>query len=129
MRRRPLLAMILLLIVSHASPMTGAAQAGRPTKATCETAVRVGLQALTQQPRAEVETLIANWGTAETAAALGLPEGCRLPSSIPAIEPLEDGGFVVCLWWDPRTGDLGTLLAEAEGWNAGWWECIGPPTT
>lgn len=127
--RRSLLAIVLLLIVSYASPMTGTAQPDRPTKAACEAAVRVGLQALTQQPQAEVEALITNWGTTETAAALGLPEGCRLPPSTPAIEPLEDGGFAVCLWWDPRTGDLGTLLDDAGGWGAGWWECIGPPTT
>lgn len=124
--RRSLLAVMLLLIVSHASPILGAAQAARPTKAACEMAIRVGLQALTQQPQAEVEALIADWGTAEIAVTLGLPEGCRLPPSVPAIEPLEDGGFAVCLWWDPRTGDLGSLLDEAEGWNVGWWECIAP---
>lgn len=125
--RRFLLAILLLLVIRHAPLMTEAAQAGRPTKAACEAAVRVGLQALTQRPQAEVEALIADWGTAKTVTALGLPEGCRLPPSTPAIEPLENGEFAVCLWWEPKTGDLGTLLGDAEGWDVGWWECISPP--
>jgi hypothetical protein len=125
--QRAFLAILLLLVVSHVSPMTGAAHAERPRTAACETAVRGALQALTQRPQAEVEALIADWGTAKTAAALGLPEGCRLPPSTPAIEPLENGGFAVCLWWEPRTGELGTLLDDAEGWDGGWWECLSPP--
>lgn len=127
--RRTLWVILLLLLIGPAPPMTGAAQADRPTKAACEAAVRVGLQALTQRPQAEVEVLIADWGTAETVTALDLPEGCRLPTSTPAIESLEDGGFAVCLWWEPKTGDLGTLLDATEGWDVGWWECIGPPIT
>lgn len=116
--------LVLFSLMTH--PV--AAQSDRPSRATCEAAVRAGLQALTQQPADVVEALITDWGTAETAAALGLPDGCRVPVAVPAIEPLDEGGFMICLWWDPKTGALGEALRESPQWPTGWWECIGPPS-
>ena len=120
---------VAVVVISLGGLLTAPAvgQAGRPSRATCEAAVRAGIEALTQWPRDQVEALIADWGGPETAAALGLPEGCRVPPSVPAIEPLENGAFALCLWWAPKTGDLGELLQQDGGWTAGWWECFGLP--
>lgn len=123
-RRATVVMLVLILGILLAAPASG--QAERPSKAACEAAVRAGVQALTLQPREEAAALLEDWGGAETAAVLGLPDGCRVPTAIPAIEPLEGGQFMICLWWNPRTGELGEIL-DSGGWTAGWWECIGPP--
>ena len=62
-----------------------------------------------------------------TSAALGRPAGCGRPAAIPAIEAQADGTFMIYLWWDPTSGALGAARRGHAGWEADWWECIGPP--
>lgn len=116
----------LLFAISIIAGPAASAAAERPSQASCEEAVRAGLQALTQQPIDQVQAIIDDWGSPETDAALGLPAGCHVPASIPAIEPLDNGAFSICLWWHPESGALGEALGSDRMWPGAWWECIGP---
>jgi hypothetical protein len=117
---------VLIFAISALVGPSAIAAAERPSRATCEEAVRSGLQALTEQPIDQVQAIIDDWGSADTDAALGLPAGCHVPPSIPAIEPLDNGDLSICLWWNPESGALGEALGSDQAWPWGWWECIGP---
>lgn len=125
--RRVILMTMLILVFSQAGVAVGDAQEERPSRARCEEAVREGLAALTLKSVEEVDAILEDWGGPETAEALGLPEGCAVPEIAPGIQPLPDGSFQLCIWWNPRTGVLGEILDSAPYWDWGWQECIGPP--